>query len=78
MENSHFQFIFQGSFEEYFFFREQLLNKIPDSGLLLNSNHADEYHLIMNNDNIKVFEAGMILGACYAKFGHLKNTIFEI
>lgn len=78
MNNKYFEFIFQGSFDEYLFFRETLLNKIPDSGLLLAANHIDEYHLTMVGDNIKIFEAGMILGACYAKFGHLKNTIFDI
>lgn len=78
MNNKHFEFIFQGSFEEYQFFREQIFNKISDTELLLTNNYADEYHLTMVNDNIKIFEAGMILGACYAKFGHLKNTIFQI
>lgn len=78
MNNKHFEFIFQGSFEEYQFFREQIFNKISDTELLLTNNYADEYHLTMVNDNIKIFEADMILGACYAKFGHLKNTIFQI
>lgn len=72
-----FEFIFQGSFEEYQFFREQFLKKIPNTELILENNHTDEYHLAMINDNIKIFEAGMILSACYSKFGHLKNTIFE-
>lgn len=75
-----FEFIFQGTQKQFNFFNKVVCEKVPDSQLKLdfvNPVFKDEFHCSMQNDPNMVFKVGMILAACYAKFGHLVLTKFS-
>lgn len=74
-----FEFIFQGTQEQFDFFKEVVFEKVPDSSLKLdfiNPVFKDEFNCSMSNDPKFVFQVGMVLSACYSKFGHLNSTKF--
>lgn len=72
-----FEFIFQGTYEQFEFFKFVATKKIPQSGLSLDNYVGDEFHCSMDSEPAKVFKMGMVLSACYAKFGHLEETKFS-
>lgn len=72
-----FQFIFQGTRNEFLFFRHILEQKVEGANLTLDKIHEDEFHCAVTNDGNIIFKTGMIVSACYSKFKHLKNTQFD-
>lgn len=73
-----FQFIFQGTEEQFEFFNLVVINKAPAADIELEFRVApDEWHCKMSDDNTEVFKVGMVLSACYSHFGHLESTQFS-
>lgn len=72
-----FQFIYQGTVNEFLFFRDILNEKVEDANLVLEKVHENEFHCAVTNDGDVIFKTGMIVSACYSKFSHLKNTQFD-
>lgn len=71
-----FEFIFQGNQEQFEFFKKIACAGIHHSGLFLDFIQEDEFHCSMSNDPNKIFKMGMIVSACYAKFGQLQESVF--
>jgi hypothetical protein len=72
-----FEFVFQGTYEQYEFFKYIAVKKIPGCGLFLDNYVGDEFHCSMNDDSVMIFKMGMIVSACYAKFKRLKESEFD-
>ncbi len=70
-----FEFIFQGNFEQFEFFKFVANEKIPNSGLSLSNHIGDEFHCAMVNEQDSIFKMGMIVSVCYNKFGHLESQV---
>ncbi len=75
-----FEFIFQGNQEQFDFFKKVVFEKVPDAELKLdfiNPVFKDEFNCSMSNEPKFIFQVGMILSACYSKFGHLALSKFS-
>lgn len=73
-----FEFIFQGTYEQFEFFKFVAVKKIPGCGLFLDNYVGDEFHCSMEGDSQMVFKMGMVVSACYSKFGRLQETQFSL
>lgn len=73
----NFEFVFQGTYEQFEFFKYVATTKIPKSGLFLDNYVGDEFHCSMDSDPNKVFKMGMVLSDCYAMFRHLEEIKFS-
>lgn len=72
-----FEFIFQGTYEQFEFFKYIATKKIPDSGLTLDNYVGDEFHCSINPFPNAIFKMGIIISSCYAKFDRLEGTVFS-
>ena len=72
-----FEFVFQGSYDEFDFFKHIAVQKIPGCGLFLDDYVGDEFHCSMNNNPVMIFQMGMVVSACYSKFKKLEGSKFE-
>ena len=70
------EFIFQGTQNQFEFFKMVLTEKVPNSELELDFIKDDCFHCSMIDDSTEAFKAGMVLASCYSKFEHLENTQF--
>lgn len=75
--SKRFEFVFEGTEDQFRFFKHAVKTKIPSANMTLNNYTDDGFHCSTQNDCIVAFKVGMIVSACYAHFGHLKNTQFE-
>lgn len=64
-----FGFIFQGTKDEFDFFKDVAEHQIPDAELTLERIDKDEIHCLMVDDAEKCFLAGMVLSEVYAQLG---------
>lgn len=74
--NKRFEFVFEGTEDQFRFFQSAVKSKIPNANMALDDYTDDGFHCSTQNDCIIAFKVGMIVSACYAHFGHLKNTQF--
>ena len=72
-----FEFIFQGTPKQFDFFKGIVNDKVPYNKLVINSINKNKFHCYMDDDSVKVFKVGMLLSACYSKFGHLESAVFN-
>lgn len=75
-----FEFIFQGNKVQFDFFKKVVFEKVPNSELeleFINPIFKDEFNCKMSDSPILIFKVGMILAACYSKFGHLALSEFS-
>lgn len=75
--SKRFEFVFEGTEDQFRFFKHAVNLKIPNSGMTLDNYTDDGFHCSTPNNCVTAFKVGMIVSACYAHFGHLKNTQFE-
>lgn len=75
--SKRFEFVFEGTEEQFRFFKHAVNLKIPNAGMTLDNYTEDGFHCSSANNCKTAFLIGMIVSACYAHFGHLKNTQFE-
>lgn len=71
-----FEFVFEGAEDQFRFFSHAVKQKIPNAEMTLDNYTDDGFHCSTQNDCAVAFKVGMIVSACYAHFGHLKNTRF--
>lgn len=71
-----FEFIFQGTQNQFDFFKMTIDEKVPNAELKLDFIKEDCFNCSMTDDNTEVFKVGMILASCYSKSEHLENTRF--
>jgi len=72
-----FEFVFEGTEDQFRFFRHAVKTKIPAANMTLDNYTDDGFHCSTQNDSVVAFKTGMIVSACYAHFGHLKDTMFK-
>ena len=72
-----FEFVFEGTEDQFRFFRNAVKTKIPNSDMTLDNYTDDGFHCSTQNDCTVAFKVGMIASACYAHFGYLKDTQFK-
>lgn len=72
-----FEFVFEGTEYQFRFFCHAVKMKIPNAGMTLDNYTDDGFHCSTPNNCTIAFKVGMIVSACYAHFGHLKDTQFE-
>lgn len=72
-----FEFVFEGTEDQFRFFCHAVKMKIPNAGMTLDNYTDDGFHCSIPNNCTIAFKVGMIVSACYAHFGHLKDTQFE-
>ena len=75
--SKRFEFVFQGTENQFRFFRDAIKKKIPNADVTLDNYDDVGFHCSTQNDCKTAFLVGMIVSACYAHFGHLKDTQFE-
>ena len=68
-----FEFVFEGTEDQFRFFSHAVKTKIPTANMTLD-NYTDEgFDCSIQNDSTIAFKVGMIVSACYAHFGHLSS-----
>lgn len=72
-----FEFVFEGTEDQFRFFQRAVKTKIPIVNMTLDNYTDDVFHCSTQNDSVVAFKVGMIVSACYAHFGHLKDTQFK-
>ena len=72
-----FEFVFEGTEDQFRFFRDAVKKKIPNAEMTLDDYAYDGFHCSTKNDCSVAFKVGMVVSACYAHFGHLRDTQFS-
>ncbi len=75
-----FKFIYQGTQQEFDFFKQAVDKRLPEAELTLESIKrfikSNDFHCSIRKNTKIIYMVGMIAGACYGKFGYLSDSEF--
>lgn len=69
-----FEFVFEGTENQFRFFRDAVKKKIPDADVTLDNYDDVGFHCSVKNDAKIAFLIGIVCSICYTHFEHLNET----